>query len=127
MGRHFYLGLLILLVLLLASAAAGYAMSVLHAPAQTLLSEASENALSGNMEKAIALSEDAYAHWRRFYSLTACVADHTPMDEVERLFAEIKIYAQADDAVHFAACCSELACLVSTISDAHLFSWWNLL
>jgi len=98
-----------------------------HLPTGELLSQAAEMTLNGEFEGAVALGMEAKDRWEKQWNGTAAVADHSPMDEVDALFAEMEIYAQTGEEPHFAACCKELAQRVQAVTDAHRFSWWNLL
>ena len=98
-----------------------------HIPTGALLDQAAEAALAGNLEQGIALGFEAKQRWERQWNATAAIADHSPMDEVDALFAEMEVYARAGEQPHFAACCKELSQRLQAIADAHRFSWWNVL
>lgn len=97
-----------------------------HLPTGDLLEQAAESALRGDMEKGVALGMEAKNRWKGQWQATATVADHSPMDDVDALFAEMEIYAKAGEEPHFAACCKELAQRVDAVAEAHRFSWWNI-
>ena len=97
-----------------------------HLPTGELLQQAAELTLQGDMEKGIALGQEAKSRWEKQWQRTATVADHSPMDDVDALFAEMEIYAKAGEEPHFAACCQELAKRVQAVAEAHRFSWWNI-
>lgn len=96
-------------------------------PTGELLEQAAEKTLAGDFEEGIALGTEARSQWERQWKFTAAIADHSPMDEVDALFAEMEIYASTGEAPHFAACCKELSQRLEAIADAHRFSWWNVL
>ena len=98
-----------------------------HLPTGKLLEQAAEKALADDLEGAVILGAEAKNRWKRQWFLTAAIADHSPMDEVDSLFAEMEIYARTGEAPHFAACCKELSQRLEAIADAHRFSWWNIL
>ena len=97
-----------------------------HLPTGELLEQAAEKTLSGDFEEGVALGLEAKARWERHWNGTATVADHSPMDDVDALFAEMEIYAKTEEKPHFAACCKELSKRVQAMADAHRFSWWNI-
>ena len=109
----------------------GIGVSVLagraHFPTGSLLEQAAEKTINGDFAEGIALGMEAKSRWQRQWNGTASIADHSPMDEVDALFAELEVYAQMGEAPHFAACCRELAGRLEAIADAHRFSWWNVL
>lgn len=127
MGRRFWLGVGILVLFLGLGLGVTWGMDAIHAPAEQALTQAAQKALDGQTEEAVLLARQAHSHWDRYRKLTAGVADQSPMDEVDTLFAEMEVYAQTEDREHFAACCAQLAYLVSSMSDAHALTWWNLL
>ena len=96
-------------------------------PTGELLEQAAEKTLGGDFEEGIALGMEARSRWEQQWKLTAAIADHSPMDDVDALFAEMEVYARTGEAPHFAACCKELAQRLEAIADAHRFSWWNVL
>ena len=98
-----------------------------HHPTGDMLEQAAEKTLSGDFAGGIALGMEARQRWQRQWNGTASIADHSPMDEVDALFAEMEIYARTGEQPHFAACCKELAQRLEAIADAHRFSWWNVL
>ncbi len=116
------LGLLLILGLLLQAAVSG-----IYVPLSNTLEQASEAALEENWQQASLWADNAARQWEKHRRITAAFADHTPMDEVDMLFAEMRVYERERDGAHFAACCNQLAEMARAIADAHSLSWWNLL
>ena len=127
MERRFWLGAGILAVILAAGIWTTAAMARLHEPVADTLDQAARAAVDGDMEMGVTLARQARSTWEGARCGTASAADHSPMDEIDSLFAEMEIYAQAEEEVHFAACCAQLSALTRSMSDAHSFTWWNLL
>ena len=127
MERRFILGIVLLVLVLALCLATMLGMKAIHAPAETGLSKATQLALDGNMDAAISLAMDAYSRWQKYQKLTAVFADHSPMDDTERLFRQMLVYAQAEEAPHFAACCNELSAMLKAMYEAHRFSLKNIL
>lgn len=127
MERRFVLGIVLLVLVLALCVATTLGMKAIHAPSETNLEKATQLALEDNMDAAISLAMDAYDRWRKFQKLTAVFANHNPMDDTERLFRQMLIYAQAEEAPHFAACCSELSAMLKAMYEAHGFSLKNIL
>jgi len=109
------------------SIGAAIGMKAIHAPGETALTQAAQLALEGNMEQACALAYDAYARWNKYRDITAAFADHTPMDDTERLFQEMLVYAKTEEIPHFAACCTELSAMLKATYETHGFSLKNIL
>ena len=126
MGRG-WLGAGILALFLIMGLVISGAADAAHNPTWDLLEAAAEKTLAGDFEGGIALGMEARQRWQRQWNLTAAIADHSPMDEIDALFAEMDIYARTGEEPHFAACCKELAQRVQSVAAAHRFSWWNVL
>lgn len=126
MARGWF-GLGILIVFLLSGFVTGAAMDNAHTPTEKLLAQAAEKTLKGDFEEGVALASEAKSRWDKHWDATATVADHSPMEEVDALFAEMMIYAKTEEEPHFAACCRELSQRIQAFADAHRFSWWNIL
>lgn len=127
MERRFYLGVGVLVLFLILGLASLFFLSHVHAPISEQLALAQQASLSGDLTEGADLARQAKAIWKNYWFATAAFADHTPMDEIDGLFGELEVYAQAKENVHFAACCANLAQKVQAITDAHSPAWWNLL
>ena len=124
MERRFYLGAGLLVVVLLLGLLTGALMENCQTPAAEILEQAAQ---TEDLQAAVAMAQQAKELWQARWKKVASVADHTPMDEIDSLFAELDVYARAGEQVHFAACCSQLASLMRAVSDAHALNWWNVL
>lgn len=125
--KRFWFGIAVLAVLLGLCLWAAGAMEEIHKPIAEQLSLASEAAMDGDWSRAEVLATQAYTAWKHSWRATASVADHSPMDEVDGLFAQLPIYVREEESTHFAATCAQLSQLVEAMHDAHAFNWWNLL
>lgn len=122
-----WLGAGILAVLLIAGLVIQHAMDNAHIPVSETLSQAEQEALYGDWETARSLARDAESQWKKAQNYTAAVADHSPMEEIDRLFRELRTYAAGEEQVHFAACCAQLSRLTKAVGEAHRLSLENLL
>ncbi len=102
-------------------------MQEIHDPITQSLERASVCALEENWPQAAVHLLSARTRWERNRQLTAAVADHAPMEEIDSLFAELAIYLEAQESPHFSATCGELSALTRAMGEAHAISWWNLL
>ncbi len=127
MQRRFYLGLGLLILLLVLCLAATIAMEAVHSPIEAELLRASRLALEGDMEQAVPIAKKAHEKWASARCFTASIADHSPMDDAENLFAEMEVYAEAGESAHFAACCRQLGNMARAMYEAHSLTLWNLL
>ena len=127
MERRLTLGIVILVLVLGLAIGTGVGMKVIHRPAEAALTEAAQLALAEDMEKAIPLAQEAYSRWQKYRGITAAFADHNPMDDTERLFREMLIYAKTEEIPHFASCCQELSAMLRAMYETHGFSLKNIL
>ena len=127
MGKHFYMGLGILILLLVLGIGTTAVMQGIHEPVEADLAKAADLALADKLDQALPLAQEAYIRWQKYHSVTASFADHSPMDDTDTLFQEMLVYGQMAEVPHFAACCRELVVMTEAMYDAHAFSLKNLL
>lgn len=127
MERRFWLGVGILTLFLAVGLWAMFFMDAIHEPVCQKLEQAAQAAAAGDMDAGIGLAQQANELWSAHRRSTAAVADHTPMDEIDSLFAQMQTYANMHEQTHFAAYCARLSTLVRAIGDAHSLTWWNLM
>lgn len=125
--KHFWLGAGLLSLFLILGILVSVFMKNTHMEISQTLEEAAQKTLSGDLDSGIRLGNKAKEDWKKSRKGTAAVADHSPMDDIDSLFAEMEVYAQAREEPHFAACCAQLAQLVKAMYDAHALTWWNFL
>ncbi len=125
--KRLYIGISVLVVLLAVGLFISFAINRMYAPIISLLDDAAEAALREDISTATEKAEKARALWERCKQATATVADHTPMEEIDHLFAEADIYAKSEEVPHFAACCAQLAAMVQNMGEVHKPNLWNLL
>lgn len=125
--KRLYIGICVLFLLLALGLLTSFSINRMYDPIVQLLEDASQAALREDLSAATEKAEKAKSLWDQCKQATATVADHTPMEEIDHLFAEAKIYAQSEELPHFAACCAQLAAMVRDMGDAHKPNLWNLL
>lgn len=125
--KRLYMGIFVLALLLAIGLFISFAMNRIYTPITNLLEEAAAAALQENVSDAKEKAEKAKTLWDKYKNATATVADHTPMEDIDHLFAEMDIYMKADEHPHFAACCAQLAVKIQNMGDAHKLNLWNLL
>ncbi len=125
--KRLWLGIVLLALLLGAGLLTTWQMDRLAQPVSRYLRTASQAALEEDWEKARQQMEQAEKQWQKHWHLSAALMDHTPMEDIDALYAKLPIYLQHRDAVAFAACCAQLETMTEATGEAHGFSWWNLL
>ena len=125
--KRSWIGLFLLLALLAGGIAVTWGMDRCHAPIARDLSSAAETAIHGNWEESQERMLRAREDWGRCRRFAACFADHTPMEEIDALFAQVEVYAAAREEGEFAAGCAALSKKVEAMASAHGAAWWNIL
>lgn len=90
------------------------------------LSLAAQAAAKGDMTGASRWVQRAHAHWENRRNAVATLSDHSPMDEIDSLFARALVYCRTGDAQSLWAECMRISCLVDALADAHRLTWWNI-
>lgn len=125
--NRFWIGIALLAAFLILGLWVAWSMNNIHEPIARSLEQAADAALAGDLETGAAIAAEAQSTWDRHWRGIASAADHEPMDEIDSLFAQVQIYAQAGKAADFAAGCGRIAKLITAMGDAHAPGWWNLL
>lgn len=125
--KRSWIGLTLLLVLLAAGLLTTWAMGRIHQPIAQDLEQAADRALAGDWSSAEAFSRQAVTGWEKWAHFRACLADHSPVEEIDAGIAQLRVYGIARDEVSFAAVCAELAKKIDAVGDAHGLVWWNML
>lgn len=120
-------GFLLLLVLLVLGIYTSLEMSRTHNAISRELEDAAWYALSGDWESARMATASAESKWREHWNLSTLLADHSPMEQIDAMFASVDLYSAAKEAAEFAAGCGELSRYVRAMGEAHRFSWQNIL
>ena len=125
--KHFWLGCGILLFFLLSGLLTTYTFARIHEPLSEELEKAAEVALEGDWEKAVFFANAAQARWEKYRMLTAAVADHAPLEEMDAAFEILDTYMELGWWGEFAALCAQLSQMASAMAESQACVWWNLL
>ena len=125
--NRFWLGVGLLLVLLGLGLYSAQVMEDTNLPIAQTLEQAAQYAQNGQLEQGLAMLEQARQQWDSQWHDTAVLADHGPLDDIDSLFAQAKVYAQAGQRGDFAAFCMRLSQLIEAASESHSANWWNFL
>lgn len=125
--KRLWIGVALLALLLAVGVYLTAAFEALHRPLADKMEAASAAAIAGDWEKAMALTDEARADWKRIRHFTAAVADHEPLEEMDSLFSRLEILGKLELRADFAAECRRLACLAEAIAESQAVTWWNLL
>lgn len=125
--KRCWFGLVLLVVLFLGSLWVTDFMDQIHGSLSELAEQAAQKALEGDWGNANALAGKTRALWEKYWNISAVLADHEPMENINGLFSQLEAYAQGRDPMGFASVCKLLKSQLEAMGDAHGFVWWNLL
>ena len=125
--KHFWFGAGLLAVLLAVSLLLGGSLDGVHHSSAKDLEKAAEAARQEDWPLATALYLRAEKHWQRRRNLTAILARHDLIDQVDAGFAALEAYDRCKETASFAAACVQLARQLRSLHQPHSFHWWNLL
>ena len=125
--KRIWIGVILLSALLVTGFWLSGFMKEAHLPAAQDLRRAGELALEEQWGPAQAYAKRGQDRWKKKWPVTAAIADHEPMDEIDALFAQLKTYAAAKEEIAYSAACAHLASLLEAISHSHSCKWWNLM
>ena len=115
---RFWLGAAILAVLLGLGIGITVAVDRFCDPISADLSRAAAVVQQNRWEQAQKLSDGAQQRWQKHRALHAAVSNHEPMEQIDALFEQLKIYSRAGDSLRFAECCAQLASLTAALGES---------
>lgn len=121
-----WLGVALLAILLLMGWIAGSALHRIHGELAQDLKKASE-AAEVDFREAEALAQRAEKKWKESRRLASALADHEPLEEMDSLFAQLKVYGSGEHKTQYGAICADLSSLARAIGEEQCLFWWNLL
>lgn len=125
--KRFWIGLVILALILLLSIALTLIMPRVHLPISRQLNDAADAAQTENWVQAEALATAAFERWIACRGFTAAVADHAPMEQIDSGFSQMNAFLLRREPNEFSAACASLARLVQAMADSQTLTWWNFL
>ena len=125
--KQLWFGIGLLVFLLAGSIFLGNVLEDAHMPAAADLDRAAHCAAKDDWDLAAALVNRAEKSWKARRNITAALIHHDPLDQIELLFARLEVYRTSENTAAFRAVCAELSGRIRSLSQAHRFTWWNLL
>ena len=80
-----------------------------------------------NWNEAVTLAQTAQSQWKQHWHLMAALADHTDIDTVDGLFAQLKVCQRYKAQENHASVCARLSEAIRDLEENHRLTWWNLL
>lgn len=118
-------GAALLIAIGLGCLATGAAMERITEPPRTRLALAKEEALCGRWETAGHHALVAQRQWQARRNTLALAADHTPLEDIDDLFAQLSVCSAEKERKDFATLCAQLEHRLEAVSNAHRLTWWN--
>ncbi len=125
--KHLWFGAGLLAALLAVSLWLGNGLERAHHIPAKDLEKAAEAALKEDWPLASALYQRAEKHWQKHRNLTATLAHHSLIEQIDIEFSMLADYSRCRDTAPFAATCSQIALQLRSLPQSHAFSWQNLL
>jgi hypothetical protein len=126
MKRIHFGGVLLILLLVLGFLSSSFMERTLFSQAEHI-NRAAELAMEGNWAAAQQRTGTARREWDKNRMLIAALTDHTPMDQVEGLFAQLEAYGRQQDALSYSSTCLYLARQLEALGKSHSLSLENFL
>ena len=125
--RRMWIGVGLLALVLIGGIWASEWMGNVHEDMARELDRAAEFAMADRWEEAAQQLAHAEEKWQKKRPVTAAFADHEPLEEIDGLFAQLKIFAAGEKRTDFSAACAYLARQLEALGDNHSFTLYNLL
>ena len=103
------IGIVLLLVLLAGGMFTQWTMDKIQTPITQELTQAAQAGERRLWNAATLHQQTAARAWRKGWRVTAALADHMPMEDIDSLFARLPAYAAQEETAEYAAACRELA------------------
>ena len=116
---RFRIGVGLLLALLVLSLGAQLGMAAAQKPVEEALEQALSAAWAGDFSAAQGALHRAWEHWDRARTLSAMLADHAFLEDVEADFATLSLWAREQERGDFCSLCAATILRLGAISAAH--------
>ena len=125
--KRIWIGIALLTCLLMGGLWISGFMKEAHDPVAQDIRHAGSMAQKDQWNAAQAFAERGRDRWEQKWPVTAAIADHEPMDEIDALFAQLEAYEKTRDPAAYSAICGHLGSLLEALSQGHRCKWWNLM
>lgn len=125
--KRLWIGIGLLVAIVILSFWTSARMETVHTGISDGLKQAAQAARDGQWDRADELGQSAQDRWQESWGLSATLADHTVLDEIDGLFAQSQVYRQDRDSTRYAAVCVRLAAAIDALQEGHSLTWQNLL
>ena len=123
--KRIWFGAGLLIALLLLGLLCGFLIERSQSAGAEKLERAANFAAEGDWAAAKDLLAEAQQVWNQKRSLITALCDHEPIEEAEKLFAKLEVFAQERSIISFRSACAELSSHLEALSKSHSFSFGN--
>lgn len=124
--KRIWIGIGLLAALLAAGFWSMAAMDTAYSTIADTLRASAEAAQAEHWDTVDKLAESAAENWERKWSLSTALTDHTTLDEIDGLFAQLEVYRVRREVSDYAALCARLASQTDALAESHSLSLKNL-
>lgn len=125
--KRSWLGVGLLVILLFAGVMSTKWIRATHEEMARYTREAAQSALREDWAGAAERTGRVRERWEQCWRLSAALSNHAPLEQIETLFAQLEVYAAAEETVAFASGCTQLGAELQALADAQQLNWWNML
>ena len=122
--RRIWIGIGILVALLGIGMAA---MEVMDRQLEAVTQKLEQASETENWDEGVSLAREAQTLWNEKWTLMGALSDHSDMDSVDELFAQLEVYQRHRTQTDHAATCARLCEAIHDLKENHRITWWNLL
>lgn len=126
MGRIWF-GISLLMLLLLLGIGGSTLMERNHLPHAIQLEQAASLSAAGKLSEAEKIVKDVQAQWDKRITFISILADHQPMEEIERQFAQLETFGATGDTISYSSTCACLSRMMQALGNSHSLDLRNLL
>ena len=123
--KRIWFGAGLLIALLLLGLLCGFLIERSQSSGAEKLTQASDFAAEGDWAAAKTLLAEARQLWDQKRQLITALCDHEPIEEAEKLFARLEVFAQERSIISFRSACAELSSHLEALSNSHSFTFGN--
>ena len=123
--KRIWFGAGLLIALLLLGLLCGFLIEHSQLESAEKLQRASDCAAEGDWAGAKTLLAEANQLWMRKRPLITALCDHEPIEEIEKLYAKLEVFADERSIISFRSVCAELSRQLEALGNSHNFTFGN--
>ena len=125
--KRMWIGVGLLVLALVGGVLSAEWMDKTHESIGADIEKAAVHAMAEEWSQADALAHHARRAWEKKRPVIAALADHEPLETVDSLFDQLKVYSAAGDSTAYCVLCADLRQLLEALGDYNKLTVSNLL